>query len=66
MNSLPPTIILPSIQIEGNIAMQLGRALSSAANPDGFTFCPYPIGSVERANFLEGCIYAAFSALQFH
>jgi len=66
MNSHAPTIVLPTIQIEGNIAMQRGRALSSAATPDGLTFCPYPIGSTERANFLEGCRYAAFSALQFH
>lgn len=53
-------IALPSIQREGMNAMLMGRSMRSPTHPEGFTFCTYPVGSLERMNFLEGCVIVAF------
>ena len=53
-------IAVPSIQQEGTHAALLGTALSTLAQPMGFTFCPYVRGSVEHANFITGCVAGYF------
>jgi hypothetical protein len=53
-------IIIPPIQKEGVIAAHAGTHMSSSESPLGFTFCHYRNGSVERWNFLVGCIAAYF------
>ncbi len=49
---------IPLIQREGIAAANLGVCQSSKETPMGFTFCPYAHGSVERWNFLGGCVVA--------
>ncbi len=51
---------LPAIYREGSHAATIGTAMSSQATPFGFTFCPYRDQSVERWNFLGGCVEAYF------
>lgn len=55
-----PTIEVPGIQREGYNAILAGRTMREPSAPEGFTFCPYPLGSVERENFLAGCSRAVF------
>lgn len=55
-----PTIEVPAIQREGYSAILAGRTMREPAAPEGFTFCQYPLGSVERENFLAGCARAVF------
>lgn len=57
-----PTI--QEIQQQGYDAMLVGRTLRTRDHPEGFTFNPYPLDSVERINFDVGCIVAAFPNLQ--
>ena len=49
-------LVVPSIHASGMDAARYGMAMSSIATPHGFTFCPYPHGSVERWNFLSGAV----------
>jgi len=46
---------VPAIVQEGIDRALLGTHMTDRAHPQGFTFCPYPMGSVERHNFLLGC-----------
>ena len=55
-----PTIEVPAIQRDGYNAILAGRTMREPAAPEGFTFCQYPLGSVERENFLAGCAMAVF------
>ena len=51
-------ITVPSIYNEGVDAAHLGTHMSGKDTPLGFTFCYYKDGSVERWNFLSGCVAA--------
>ena len=51
---------LPSIFREGAHAATVGVHQSSREMPFGFTFCPYRDQSVERWNFLGGCVETYF------
>ena len=51
-------LVVPSIVREGAAAALLGSHMSAQEAPMGFTFCPYRDESVERWNFLCGCIAA--------
>lgn len=53
-------LIIPEIQREGVKWANIGTAMSSSATPIGFVFCPYNDGTVERWNFLSGCVGAYF------
>lgn len=57
MTSIPA---ISEIQQQGYDAMLLGRHFRIANAVEGFTFNPYPLGSVKRINFNVGCIVAAF------
>lgn len=57
---IAPVIELPAIRAEGREAMLSGMLLRMPTYPLGFTFCPYKIGSTQRANFLMGCVTACF------
>ena len=50
------TILVPEIHNEGQFAATHGLAMTAIESPLGFTFCPYQHGSVERWNFLSGCV----------
>lgn len=56
--SAAPMLVVPGIYREGVDAAHLGTHMSSIATPLGFTFCPYSADSVERWNFLSGCVQA--------
>lgn len=49
---------VPSIYKEGIAAAHLGTHMSNRETPLGFTFCHYRDGSVERWNFIGGCVAA--------
>ena len=53
-------LVVPEIQREAVKAANVGVSMSSSATPLGFTFCKYSDGSLERWNFLCGCISAYF------
>lgn len=53
-------IEIPSIQREGFNAMISGLAMRDISSPDGFAFCPYNFGTIERSNWLAGCIASVF------
>lgn len=57
-----PLIHLPQVREQGFDAAAIGIRMRNSEMPLGFTFCPYPVGSTERANFLQGCIKAFFHA----
>jgi hypothetical protein len=51
-------IEVPKIYKEGIWAANLGTHMHSTETPLGFTFCPYRDGSIERWNFIGGCVAA--------
>ena len=51
-------LTVPRYYDEGVQAAHMGTCMSSVPTPLGFTFCPYRDGSVERWNFVGGCIMA--------
>lgn len=55
-----PTIDVPAIRREGKDAMLNGRRMRAPGMEERFTVCPYKDGSIERDNFLRGCIEATF------
>lgn len=55
---------IPEIQQQGYDLMCAARALRDANHPEGFTFNPYPVDTVERVNFNVGCLVAVFPKLQ--
>ena len=56
--SVAPILVVPDIIREGVAAAHVGTHMSSIEAPLGFTFCPYHAESVERWNFLSGCVHA--------
>lgn len=55
---------VPSIVQEGVDAALRGTNMSDRAHPQGFTFCPYHMGSVEHHNFVLGCESVYFGLKQ--
>ena len=55
-------LVLPTIFQEGVMAAHMGTHMSSREFPLGFTFCPYRDESLERWNFLGGCVEAYMGA----
>lgn len=53
-------IIVPEFERQGQDAAVAGVGMSAPSWPLGFTFCPHQSGSVERYNFLRGCVRAYF------
>ena len=49
---------VPKYINEGQRAAVLGSAMSTVETPLGFCFSPYLDGSVERWNFIGGCVAA--------
>jgi len=57
-----PLVRLHEVENEGVQAFRLGRKLKTHALWYGFAFCPYALGSVLHANWVQGCA-KAFDAL---
>jgi len=51
-------LVVPAYYEEGVRMAHLGVHQSAIATPLGFTFCPHRDGSVERWNFIGGCVAA--------
>lgn len=51
-------IHVPEFFREGVVAAHVGTRMSDISHPMGFTFCPYPDQSVQRWNFIDGCVHA--------
>jgi hypothetical protein len=51
-------ISVPKYFNDGVQAAHVGVAMSTIATPMGFTFCPHRNESVERWNFMGGCVLA--------
>lgn len=55
-------INVPKYYEEGIRAATNGVAMTAIEAPMGFTFCPYRDNSVERWNFIGGCVRAYMGA----
>lgn len=53
MNAL---IEVPTLKAEGRIEMLVGKRMRTEEAPEGFAFCPYNFGTVERSNWIAGCL----------
>jgi hypothetical protein len=62
MSALPtPAIALPRQEQEGAAWFWIGTQMKSEQATDGFAFCQYPFGSLERQNWIAGYASQAFN-----
>lgn len=64
MSEIQRVLDVPAFVQEGVDSALRGTHMSDRAHPQGFTFCPYTYGSVERHNFLLGCESVYFGLKQ--